>query len=265
MILWETDFEFGVDTFQDTTPWSTSVGGSGVGDFLKMHQDSHCSEDPSKESAIETGAAIHGSRGLKQWVGDGHNSVAGELKVEWADAGLATELTELWIRFYFRYPLGFKWNTGVSAENHKLIQMFPIAPICAPGIYEGSIGVQNSAADNPSATSWSTAFAGGGSESDGVARCLEYHMKMDTNGSNGLLDIWYEGTLIQSASNRNWGTHAGWTGMYLNGNHTVLDNANGSLATDIVAVYMDDVAVGDSYIGPLGSNGIIHRGTASLR
>lgn len=249
-ILWQTNFDFAVDTDQED--W-----GSSPGDGMGRSGNWYCGEDPGHNfpSDIVVAANLNGSgRGFRQWMGDGHNSVSGSLQVDFSAVGLPSPMQELWVRWYCQYPTGFTW---ASTANQKMLFFAPSAGITAPGIYNGRVGLQ-SRANGESSLTWNNAFGGGTAFADGVKRCMEFHMKADSGGANGILQIWFDDVLIHDRSDIDYGNPsggAGWTSFDFVENHTVLDNANGPLASNIVPFYLDNLAVGDSKIGPLGGGG----------
>lgn len=254
-ILWQTGFEFASDSLQ--TSWAASPPGDSLaraGDWFMTDLDDPA---PKLESSITTGAAaIHGTRGLQGWMGDENNSLTGTLGIDFATAGLAAEYTEMWIRWYFKYQAGFRWLNDIV--NHKMVYLSPILPgWAALGFYNGVLGVQGplGSAWQTSATTWSAAFCGGvGNDAIEVARCLEYHVKLDTNGADGLLDIWLDGTLIHSRTDAYYGGvdgRTGWDGFFFIENHYPCDNLNGPIGSRTAKCYLDSIAFGDSYIGPL--------------
>ncbi len=161
-----------------------------------------------------------GGRGQRHWIGDGLNNVSGGLAISFT-----TSQTEIWIRWYMRYEQGFIWN---YLSDQKIIYIDPQTPGIRIAIsYKGSDGffpwvssISNS--NMPTATTgWDTVMANGSTRantsdngatvgelhktSDGQWHLYEAHFKIDTNGSNGVAEVWIDQTKIINATNINYG------------------------------------------------------------
>ncbi len=213
-----------------------------------------------------TSAANHpgggGGRGQRHWIGDGTNVGSGGTNINFV------RTPELWLRAYVRYQPGFQWNTITDSINHK---MFYPEIVNVPGrgnlwfafgMVDGHFGMQSYAPNPQSTLRWESIFAAGGSQSDGSWHCLEWHMKMDTNGSDGIAEGWVDGVLQFRRTNIDYGTHAGWASVHLAENHRT--PANGAL----MWFDLDDVAISATgYLGPLGASagGLAPAPPANLR
>lgn len=200
-----------------------------------------------------------GGLGARFWTGDGSNQDSGTLSV-----AFNSPQPELYIRWYFKYPLGYAWS---ALYYDKWLYMHTdqgsdaIAEPYGPGnmdeIVVGSQGPTvppgSNLAYSPSG-GWDTIMANGAivnghHVSDGAWHWAEVHIKMDTNGSNGIGEIWTEGVKRVSATNMNWGTKTGWTWMHFKSNQAL--PANGA---SCIPVYYDDMAIqATGPIGPVGN------------
>jgi hypothetical protein len=194
-----------------------------------------------------------GGKGLRHMRGDGGNNNGGGIRIVFP-----SRLNDLWIRFYMRYQSGFGWEydqphytkdlyVNVNATNQGSI--FTI------GFHNGYFGV---GLVNPGSMNLvDTSRQGGwqdinrGTKGDGQWHAYETHVKMDTNGSNGIAESWVDGILVHRHTNVNWGGSTGWHGfewLLLGSNQNKVINNGVEMYTDY-----DDVAVsGTGYIGPIG-------------
>ena len=73
-----------------------------------------------------------------------------------------------------------------------------------------------------------------------------FRSKMDTDGSDGIAEMWIDGVKRLTYTNVNYGTHSGWTSLVIGSNQAKPNNGR-SMAVDF-----DDIAVSNTgYIGPL--------------
>ncbi len=193
-----------------------------------------------------------GGKGERHWVGDGSNSNTGGLQLDFN-----TIQPEFWIRWYARWQPGFKW-TAIGYE--KLLYIWGSNPAVIPepvgwdGFHIALLGkgVPPSVACN-SGCGWDTWHANGALDpltghrtADGSWHCLEVHLRMDTNGSNGVLEFWLDGVKKISANNVPLGTTAGWTNFVLGSNQSSPNNGG------CAYVDYDDIVISNTgYIGPL--------------
>ena len=205
-----------------------------------------CSDSTGSKVEQITSAANNpsggGGKGLRHWEGDGQNNNSGGMSLSFTSVQ-----NEVWVRWYMRYEKGFKWNPLVY-EKWLLFDMSTIQSF-VPGWYSSdSLQLRayavSSAYSAPSGNGWTTVM--GGSTSDGAWHYYEVHAKMDTNGSNGVAEIWIDGVKRFSRSDINFGTKAGWISFLIAVNQDV--PANGRC----MAVDYDDLAVSTTgYIGPI--------------
>jgi len=195
-----------------------------------------------------------GGKGQRHWIGDGTSNNSGGLQISFASAQ-----PELWIRWYFRYQSGFKWS---SLKHHKLIYIRTAVGTSVIPEWYGSDGYRIYAVGGgggyvcSSGCGWNTIYPGG--VSDGSWHYLEVHLKMDTNGSNGVGQVWLDGVLKYTITNANFSTQPGWT--WFNWPENAADPANGGCYYEDV----DDIAISNTgYIGPVVPSPVTHNVTCS--
>lgn len=254
-----------------TLPWSTTYNcptwtqSDGLGeatvncDSLKGWGTWKCDQQADgiiKEEEI-TSAANHaagdGGKGQRQWNGDGVNKNSGGLSIEFTPAQ-----PEFWVRWYMRYQAGFQWNPlsydkiiyiDVNAKNTPPLYKNTDIIIEWYGANQSRIHVQSVAGGQSlhSASgvgSWPSTMGGAGS--DGLWHSYEVHLKMDTTGSNGVAEMWIDGTQVIFYNTVNFGTYDGWT-QILFGSNQLSPNNGGCRSVDF-----DDIAIRNTgYIGPL--------------
>ena len=148
-----------------------------------------------------------GGKGQRHWLGDGVNNVSGGLA-----AAFQSSQSELWVRWYMRYEQGFEWNPYLG--NQKILYFDPTAFPRLIVEYYGQDRVQiysyASGQGYPSVgNGWNTIMANGGTDargnktSDGQWHLWEFHVKMDTNGSNGVLELWIDNNKVIDVNNAN--------------------------------------------------------------
>jgi hypothetical protein len=186
-----------------------------------------------------------GGRGFRHWRGDGQNNNGGGLVIQ-----LPAPVQEVWVRYYMRYQAGFAWTNGAPQYTKEHYWNVGQRAQFQFGFSSGSVYLHTYEGSTPNMTSsktWSS--VNGGTTGDGRFHCYEYHVKMDTNGTNGIAEIWYEGTKVMTRTNANWSNGGGatWSEFVLGDNQ--YNPSNGaSMYTDY-----DDIAVSTTgYIGPLG-------------
>lgn len=252
-------------------PWSTSYSTSGqCNEWTQANGLSNVNCDDLKgwggwtcdngDSTVReeqiTSAANHaaggGGRGQRHQLGDGINNGSGGLYVEWTP-----KQQEVWVRWYMRYQAGFKWNI----LNYNKILYFDVNTKNSPpnealdiivewyGADQSRIHVQ-SVAGGQSLTSpagvggWQSTM--GGAVSDGLWHLYEVHLKMDTNGSNGVAEMWIDDTRVINYTNVNFGTYtsSGWSYVLIGSN--IRDPLNGQC----FVVDFDDIKISNTgYIG----------------
>jgi len=186
--------------------------------------------------------------GFRHYRGDGVNNQGGGLKIT-----PSRSLTEMWVRFYMRYSLGFKWDSGQPAytKDHywnsggQYLIFGVQGALPAGGGHTWGI-TQISSPNLNSTLTWAASQGGvqGSALGDGQFHCYEYHVKQ--NGANGTLEYWFDGVAYGSRT-ANLGSTP-WGSLTLGSNQTIVVGAE---ATDYYTDY-DDIAISDTgRIGPL--------------
>ncbi|MFZ3091180.1 MAG: heparin lyase I family protein [Nitrospirota bacterium] len=151
-----------------------------------------------------------GGKGQRHWLGDGVNNLSGGLA-----ASFQSSQSEIWVRWYMRYEQGFEWNPYLM--NQKILYFDPTSfPRLIVGYYgQDRVWIYSYASGQgyPSVgNGWNTIMANGGTDvrgnktSDGQWHLWEFHVKMDTNGSNGVLELWIDQVKVINVTNANLGT-----------------------------------------------------------
>ena len=136
-----------------------------------------------------------GGKGFRHYRSAGQNNNGGGLTIS-----LPAPVTEMWVRLYMRYSLGFSWSGS---------------PLYTKDMYWGScgggcviFGIQgsnswgvnyNGSTNHNSSLSWSASQ--GGPTGDGQWHLYEYHLKQ--NGSAGVVEIWVDGVRVLNKTNAN--------------------------------------------------------------
>ena len=192
-----------------------------------------------------------GGKGFRSMVGPGTNVSGGGFRFQFP-----YEVRELWVRFYMRHQSGFSWQNGQPHYEKNLYFNDTIAtgsPVFIFGYGNGLWGVHkvnpgsDHLTDSTTRSSWNDIE---GAVGDGRFHYYEVHVKMDTNGSNGIAESWVDGRQVARYTNVNWNGSIGWTGWkYFSGaiNQNYVTNS-----TDMYVDY-DDIALSTTgYIGPYG-------------
>ncbi len=104
-----------------------------------------------------------------------------------------------------------------------------------------------------------------GSYSDGLFHCFEIHLKMDSNGTDGIGRLWIDGVLRASNAGVNWSNgnataRAGWKKFFFHENQNNPGNGRPMYVDyDDMVIYNTTPpnrdAQGNPFIGPIGWNG----------
>lgn len=191
-----------------------------------------------------------GGKGYRHWEGGGSNNNGGSISV-----AFAAPLKEFWIRFYQRYEVGFQWDT-LNYDKLLYIHTGTVGNDIIPEYKnDDQILIYSQGGADPSAliSSVGTGWAGvmGGATSDGLWHMHEIHIKMDTDGTNGIGQYWVDGVLIIDSSTVDYSdgdvtARLGWTDMIIGSNQTTPNNGG------CEAVDFDDIAISQNgYIGPV--------------
>jgi len=208
-----------------------------------------------------------GGRGARFWVGDGQNIGTGTIGVIFPE-----NQKELWIRWYMRHETGFAW-TSLLYDKHLYIytpggnetgtQVIPefygltyylLGAQGVPGKSDQVLTEENNG--------WTNIM--GGDESDGEWHCYEIHIKMDTNQTNGIGQIWLDGELKASNTAVDWSygkpdAQLGWEYFTFEDNQAYPGNGGAmSVDYDDIVVYTTTPPGRDAnnnpYIGPIASS-----------
>lgn len=180
-----------------------------------------------------------GGRGQRHWEGDGTNVNSGGLRIL-----LSQPQQELWLRWYMRWEAGFAW---AQLSYDKILYIYPpaggglvVALQWADQMSVAEYFLPGRSYASPEGFGWPTIM--GGPASDGQWRCFEVHLRTDTDGTNGLAEIWVDGVLhlARYDVNNGNGAHPGWSEILVGSNQSA--PANGRC----MYVDYDDFAIGNS-------------------
>lgn len=239
----------------DCAEWITTDGEPTCDGLLKWGDWSCSNGDETYEYARITDPANYsgggGGKGFRSWDGDGANNGSGSVSITFM-----TPQPEVWVRWYMRYPLGFTWST---LAYEKLLYFDAAGGNTAiPEFYYGGFDIYSPAGGRYSQAGWGWTEIMGGATGDGLWHYYEVHLKMDTDGTDGIGQIYVDGVLRLDRSTIDFGTQAaGWTRFQLTSNQDSPDNGQ------CEPVDVDDVAISNTaYIGPLveASNRLIGQG-----
>lgn len=188
-----------------------------------------------------------GGRGQRQWIGDGNNNNSGGIRVSFA-----TPQPELWMRWYMRYQAGFTWS---SIQGDKWLYFDPGTghevylgwwTLTEDNVFSYSPG-NGGNRYSPAGFGWVSTM--GGLLGDGRWHLYEVHLKTNTNGANGVSEMWIDGRRAYSYSDLDYGGMP-WSFVVIG------ENQRYPLNGQDVYVDFDDVAISNTgYIGPLYPTG----------
>ena len=160
-----------------------------------------------------------GGKGQRHWLGDGYTNNSGGLTVNFS-----SPQSEIWMRWYMRFEQGFAWN---YLNNYKLIYVNPGTSRVILG-WDGSnylrVRVDSTNQNynnniNFPAGGWDAVMVNGGTyiqtsangatpgqinqTSDGEWHIFEIHLKVDTNGTNGIIEWWVDQVKVTNVTNAN--------------------------------------------------------------
>jgi len=192
-------------TTYNCNDWTQSSGSSSLncdgltkmGDWTCNNGDGTVRGDQITSTASYPGPGGSGGKGQRHWLGDGANNVSGGTNISFNSTQ-----SELWIRWYMRYENGFQWN---PLNNQKMLIVNNLSQnrtiIGFTWADETRIEVSNYGGlyTSGAGNGWNTVMANGGTDtngnktSDGQWHMYEVHLKTDTNGSNGIAEMWING------------------------------------------------------------------------
>ena len=160
-----------------------------------------------------------GGKGQRHWLGDGYTNNSGGLTVNFS-----SPQSEIWMRWYMRFEQGFAWN---YLNNYKLIYVNTGTSRVILG-WDGSnylrVRVDSTNQNynnniNFPAGGWDAVMVNGGTyiqtsangatpgqinqTSDGQWHIFEIHLKVDTNGTNGIIEWWVDQVKVTNVTNAN--------------------------------------------------------------
>ncbi len=221
-------------------------GLTGFGDWTCNNGDGTVSEEQITASANYPGGS---GKGQRHWKGNGGTNNSGGLKI-----AFNTPQSELWIRWYMRYEQGFEWK---ALNNDKMLYIDVNMPYFVVFGYLWGDEVEFVVYGNPysvgTGNGWNTIMANGTTDargnkrSDGQWHLYEIHIKMDTNGNNGIGEVWIDGIRRFSRSDINFGSQSGKTGW----SHILIgSNSRYPVTNRCMFVDYDDIVISTN--GPIG-------------
>jgi hypothetical protein len=226
-----------------TLPWSTTfdcsewVSGTNSINCNGLEGGLTCAEGPCNCESI-TSAANHaagaGGKGQRHPICTGSGSSGGGSVVYFA-----TPQRELWIRWYMRYDSNFSWNQ----YRGKIFYLYTNGNVELIPEWEENTGssfsftAQGASYNNEIISRGFDDIMGSGS-GDNVWHYYEIHIKADSNGANGIGEIWVDNLPVQSLTNINYGMSngsVGWTRMTIGSNYNSV-SAKGNCDYDDIAI-----------------------------
>ena len=155
------------------------------------------------ETQITTSANYSGGgggRGLRFWkYSSDKNDQSGIARIYFS-----SNQKEFWLRWYVRFESGFAWYNRLNYD--KIIYLYYGTNTGLGGFeFKGNntMTFWRSGIIYPSTNGgWTDQM--GGSTSDGSWHYHEIHIKMDTDGTNGIGEYWLDGVQKISVNNINW-------------------------------------------------------------
>ena len=183
----------------------------------------------------------------------------------WAEQrfSIGEPIDEMYIRFYVFFPVNYTIRDTPSTENTKLLYLWgdsykddmnKIGVEFDKSLKFGFKAKINGWPSNSPSCSGSTGYISGlecpsFSSILGKWACIEIHYKRDTGAGDGILQMWIDGNRVIDAQSVSWaGAPCGMSQFLHNG---YLMGWSNSGFTEDTAVYIDDVVISDSYIGPI--------------
>ncbi len=231
--------------------WTQSMGLYNV-NCDGLRGDGAWTTSDGKEEQITSAANYSGGgggKGQRHWMGDGVNNVSGGLGISFTSSQ-----SELWIRWYMRYENGFQWN---PLNNQKILYINVLGQNAVVVQYVWSDQVRIASRDysgyyeSPQGNGWQTIM--GGNASDGGWHLYEVHIKTDTNGNNGIAEMWIDGVQRISVSNANFGS-LGFDYILIGSNGFEPNNGR-TMYIDFDDIMIDGIAVSSGSGGDTSSSG----------
>lgn len=237
-----------------------------------------CAHD-NKVSQITTAAnnPLGSGRGFRHWLGDYFQNGVAVSNDNSGPLGpvFETPQPELWIRWYLRFEAGMAWDDGTYTGTkpypyyHKLLYIYTNG---ATQVIPGFV-VSNNMALTAQATSdyyqvktpsgagdW--ARINGGNTGDGKFHLYEVHLKMDSNQTDGIGELWVDGALVASNYAVDWSAgdavaRQGWSYIKIGNNMAWAHSGRATFEDfDDVVIYNSPPPgrdpAGRPWIGPIG-------------
>lgn len=196
---------------------------------------------------------------LQVAVADGTNTYSGTYTVDFG-----SELKEFWFRWYIKYEKGFSWS---SLGYDKLLYLYPdaysnmnggIALIFGDGYNNTRLAqmpTQSDGTGSLQAAPYGWEDIMGGTSSDGNWHSMEVHFKSDTNGKDGIWEMWVDGNLVWKRTDVNYNQKGiSWLIWY--------SNQSSPSNNGCAYVWLDDLAVStNGYIGPIDGDLVVENPT----
>ena len=175
-------------------PWSTTYncgeweGTSGLScSGLQIHGVTACDVHYEQITSSADYSGGGGGRGQRHWENDGQNHNTGGFDLYFNSAQ-----SQLWIRWYMRYQSGFAWNPLGYDKIFDIASTVGGYDAIVEFTYDRfDVVAQGASYHHYFDPGWTGIM--GGSTSDGQFHCYEVHLKMDTNGANGIAEFWLDG------------------------------------------------------------------------
>lgn len=240
----------------DGIQWSW--GGNGI--------DGHYTQTTSEANNPIGG----GGNGFRAWILSNPEGVDAQEPSGPVGVYFPSPQKELWIRWYQRFQQGYNWQ-WIHYDKWLYIRTHSSIDVIV-GLYPGFSAV---AQGTPSAyqvsSDWGWEDIMGGQYGDGRFHLYEVHVKMDTNGANGVGQLWVDGVLREENKTVNWSNNdsesqKGWIYYDFENNQRYTDQLNGPIGLNYAYIDYDDMTVynvippnrdaaGNPFIGPIGFSG----------
>jgi hypothetical protein len=233
-----------VNTSFDCNEWTQTSGADpcSPGDSINTGGNWTTSSGKGDQITLAANNPLGTGRGFRHWRGTGTNNNAGGIRITF------TPTRELYVRWYARFSPGFAWTNGSPHYSKEVYFDVGSANTAIAEFASGNFQVHSLAGSQNIASSATWNAINGGSAGDGKFHCYEVYIKLDTNGSDGIVKLWSEGRLVGSFTGLNLGTRPAFDAFMLGSNQDYV--TNGDQYTDY-----DDVVVSlTGPIGPLGSS-----------
>jgi len=197
------------------------------------YQGTNCAAEPEAITASSNYPLGNpDSLGQRHCQGDGGGDNNGGLRVD-----LDAPQDELWIRWYMRYEQGYHWDGDHTPPPGLLYDKWlyinsgePDAIIPEWNDWHGTtIACANGYRSRSWIYGWDDVMVNGTTidghkASDGAWHSYEIHIKMDTDGTDGLAYMWIDGNLRMSDTGADFGSTPGWFKVFFGSNQAYADN-----------------------------------------